>query len=114
MADPINFRTGNFSLQQLDHQVKTRGRPLRFERSYNALAAGQERYMGFGWTHNYAMGLADQIVFPEVNADRCQFSHGMNIVVCTTARSDDQARELLRLLGFPFRNLPVVVLGQES
>ncbi len=63
---------------------------------------------------NYAMGLADQIVFPEINADRVQFTHGMNIVVCTTARTDEQARELLRLVGFPFRDLPVVVLGTKE
>jgi large subunit ribosomal protein L5 len=63
---------------------------------------------------NYAMGLNDQIVFPEIQGDRVQFAHGMNIVVCTTARSDEQARELLRLLGFPFRDLPVVVLGAKA
>ena len=38
----------------------------------------------------------------------------MNIVVCTTARTNDEARELLRLIGFPFRDLPVVVLGQKD
>ncbi len=63
---------------------------------------------------NYAMGLQDQIVFPEIQADRVQFTHGMNIVVCTTARTDEQARELLRLMGFPFRDLPVVVLGAKE
>lgn len=63
---------------------------------------------------NYACGLQDQIVFPEVNADRVVFSQGMNIVVCTTARTDEQARELLRMSGFPFRDLPVVVLGQKQ
>ncbi len=60
---------------------------------------------------NYAMGLPDQICFPEVKADRVEFYNGMNLVMCTTARSDEEARELLRLLGLPFVNLPVQVLG---
>lgn len=60
---------------------------------------------------NYAMGLPDQLVFPEINADRVSEYHGMNIVVCTTARTNEHARELLRMCGFPFRDLPVEVLG---
>lgn len=60
---------------------------------------------------NYAMGMPDQIAFPEIKADRVEFYNGMNIVMCTTARSDDEARELLRLLGLPFVNLPVQILG---
>lgn len=63
---------------------------------------------------NYAMGLQDQIVFPEVKADRVNHTHGMNIVVCTTARTDEHARELLRLTGFPFRDHPVVLLGAKE
>jgi large subunit ribosomal protein L5 len=63
---------------------------------------------------NFAMGLSDQLVFPEIKADRVEFQHGMNIVVCTTASTDEQARELLRLMGFPFRNNPVVVLGERK
>lgn len=59
---------------------------------------------------NYAMGLPDQIVFPEIRADKVEFYNGMNIVVCTTARTDEQAREALRLLGFPFANLPVQII----
>jgi large subunit ribosomal protein L5 len=60
---------------------------------------------------NYGMGLPDQLVFPEIKADRVEFFNGMNIVVCTSARSDDEAREVLRLLGFPFTNLPVQIIG---
>lgn len=62
---------------------------------------------------NYAMGLPDQLVFPEVKADRVEFFNGMNIVVCTTAKSDDEARELLRLVGFPFANLPVQIISNQ-
>lgn len=63
---------------------------------------------------NYAMGLQDQLVFPEIKADKVEYQHGMNIVVCTTARTDEHARELLRLMGFPFRNHPVQVIGKKE
>jgi large subunit ribosomal protein L5 len=51
---------------------------------------------------NYAMGLKEQIVFPEINYDRIDKVRGMDVIVTTTAKSDDEARELLRLFGFPF------------
>ena len=51
---------------------------------------------------NYAMGLKEQIVFPEVNYDRIEKVRGMDIIVTTTAKTDDEARELLRLFNFPF------------
>jgi large subunit ribosomal protein L5 len=51
---------------------------------------------------NYAMGLKEQIIFPEINYDRIDSVRGMDVIVTTTARTDDEARELLRLFGFPF------------
>jgi large subunit ribosomal protein L5 len=51
---------------------------------------------------NYAMGLKEQIVFPEINYDRIEKVRGMDIIVTTTAKTDDEARELLRLFNFPF------------
>jgi large subunit ribosomal protein L5 len=51
---------------------------------------------------NYAMGLKEQIVFPEINYDRIDKVRGMDIIVTTSARTDDEARELLRLFNFPF------------
>jgi large subunit ribosomal protein L5 len=51
---------------------------------------------------NYACGLKEQIVFPEINYDRIDKVRGMDIIVTTTAKTDDEARELLRLFGFPF------------
>src|SRR6186713_2981073 len=51
---------------------------------------------------NYAMGLREQLVFPEINYDRIEKVRGMDIIVTTTAKTDDEARELLRLFGFPF------------
>ncbi|MCA1660953.1 MAG: 50S ribosomal protein L5 [Novosphingobium sp.] len=51
---------------------------------------------------NYAMGLKEQIIFPEISYDQIEKVRGMDIIVTTTARSDEEARELLRLFGFPF------------
>ena len=52
---------------------------------------------------NYSLGLAEQVVFPEIDADKIQHTHGMDITIVTTAPNDDQARELLRGFGLPFR-----------
>jgi large subunit ribosomal protein L5 len=51
---------------------------------------------------NYAFGIKEQIIFPEINYDRIEKVRGMDIIVTTTAKTDDEARELLRLFGFPF------------
>ena len=51
---------------------------------------------------NYALGLREHIVFPEINYDQIDQVWGMDIVVCTSARSDDEARELLKEFQFPF------------
>jgi large subunit ribosomal protein L5 len=51
---------------------------------------------------NYAMGLKEQLVFPEISYDQIEKMRGMDIIVTTTAKTDDEARELLRLFGFPF------------
>ncbi|MEQ1617885.1 MAG: 50S ribosomal protein L5 [Terricaulis sp.] len=53
---------------------------------------------------NYAMGIKEHIVFPEINYDQIDQVWGMDIVVCTTARSNDEARALLKEFDFPFRN----------
>ncbi|MBB4155417.1 large subunit ribosomal protein L5 [Sphingomonas jinjuensis] len=51
---------------------------------------------------NYACGLKEQIVFPEINYDRIDKVRGMDVIVTTSAKTDEEARELLRLFGFPF------------
>ena len=51
---------------------------------------------------NYAMGLKEHIVFPEIDFDKVDEPWGMDIVIATTAKTDEEARELLRLFGFPF------------
>ena len=53
---------------------------------------------------NYAVGLKEHIVFPEIDYDKVDEIWGMDVVVCTTAGSDDEARELLRGFNFPFRS----------
>jgi len=51
---------------------------------------------------NYAMGLKEQIIFPEINYDQIDKVRGMDVIVTTTAKTDEEARELLRLFNFPF------------
>src|ERR671916_2965613 len=51
---------------------------------------------------NYALGLKEQIVFPEINYDQIDTVRGMDVIVTTTAKTDEEARELLRLFNFPF------------
>ena len=53
---------------------------------------------------NYSLGLKEQIIFPEINYDKIDKIKGMNIVIATTAKTDEEGRELLRLLGMPFRS----------
>jgi large subunit ribosomal protein L5 len=52
---------------------------------------------------NFAMGIKEHIVFPEINYDKVDQMWGMDIIVCTTATTDDEARALLKELNFPFR-----------
>lgn len=51
---------------------------------------------------NFAMGLKEQIIFPEISYDAIDVVRGMDVIVTTSAKTDDEARELLRLFGFPF------------
>jgi len=56
----------------------------------------------FDGNGNYAMGLKEQIVFPEISYDQIDKIRGMDIIITTTARTDDEARALLKLFGLPF------------
>ncbi len=53
---------------------------------------------------NYALGIREQITFPEIDYDKIDKVKGMNIIIVTTAKTDEEGKELLRLLGMPFRN----------
>ncbi|MCK0199014.1 50S ribosomal protein L5 [Ancylobacter sp. 6x-1] len=52
---------------------------------------------------NYALGIKEHIVFPEINYDKVDQMWGMDIIVCTTAKTDEEARALLKAFNFPFR-----------
>jgi large subunit ribosomal protein L5 len=52
---------------------------------------------------NYSLGLAEQLVFPEIDPDKVTFTQGMDVTFVTSTNSDDEARELLRSFGMPFR-----------
>ena len=53
---------------------------------------------------NYSLGIREQIIFPEIEYDKIEKLRGMNIAICTTAKTDEEARELLKLMGAPFTN----------
>jgi len=57
----------------------------------------------FDGNGNYTIGLAEQLVFPEIDPDKVNFTQGMDITFVTSTRSDDESRELLRMFGMPFR-----------
>jgi len=68
-------------------------------RDFHGISA--EAFDGRG---NYSLGVKEQIIFPEIDYDKIEKLRGMNIAICTTAKTDEEARELLRLMGAPFTN----------
>jgi large subunit ribosomal protein L5 len=54
---------------------------------------------------NFSMGLKEQLVFPEIDYDKIDRARGMNIAICTTAKTDEEGRALLKLLGLPFKEV---------
>ena len=68
-------------------------------RDFRGLNAGS-----FDGSGNYSLGIREHIVFPEINYDKVEEIWGLDVVVCTTARTDEEAAVLLRELNFPFRN----------
>ncbi len=59
---------------------------------------------GFDGQGNYSLGIKEQLIFPEINYDKIDKIKGMNITIVTSAKTDEEGRALLRLLGMPFRN----------
>jgi large subunit ribosomal protein L5 len=53
---------------------------------------------------NYSLGLKEQFIFPEIEYDKVEIVHGLDVAICTTARTDKESKALLRYLGMPFRN----------
>ena len=58
---------------------------------------------GFDGRGNYSLGLKEQLIFPEIDYDKVEKIRGMDVVIVTTAKTDVEAKELLKLLGMPFR-----------
>ena len=53
---------------------------------------------------NYSLGLKEQFIFPEIDYDKVEMVHGLDVVFCTTAKTDKESKALLRYFGMPFRN----------
>jgi large subunit ribosomal protein L5 len=53
---------------------------------------------------NYALGIREQFIFPEIDYDKVEMVHGLDVIICTSAKSDKESKALLRHLGVPFRN----------
>jgi large subunit ribosomal protein L5 len=59
---------------------------------------------GFDGAGNYSVGVKEQLIFPEINYDKVDKVKGLNITIVTTAKSDEEGKALLKLMGMPFRN----------
>ena len=110
----------NFKLrkgQVVGMKVTLRGKRMYdfLHRFCNIAAPRIRDFHGFGvkcdGRGSFSLGLEDQQIFPELNLDLVKRAHGMNITFVTSANTDDECVELLRLLGVPFKGLPVVVSG---
>jgi len=104
----------NFKLRQgmsIGAMVTLRGnRMFEFLERLTSLALPRVRdFRGispkaFDGRGNYSMGVREQIIFPEINYDKVEQVKGMNITITTTARTDEEGKRLLELLGMPFRS----------
>lgn len=108
----------NFKLRQkqpIGLKVTLRGERMFdfIDRFFNIVCPRIRDFRGFetkcDGRGNYSLGLDDQQVFPEINLDEVKRTQGMNISFVTSAMTDEECVELLRLLGLPFKNLPIAV-----
>lgn len=79
----------------LDRLISTAAPRIRDFRGFPATS--------FDGRGNYAFGLSEQTMFPEINLDRVEKTQGMDIIINMSAKTDEEGKELLKLLGFPFR-----------
>lgn len=103
----------NFKLRQgmrIGCKVTLRGAMMYefLDRLFNIVLPRVRDFSGippdsFDGRGNFAMGLKEQLVFPEIDYDKIDRVRGMNIVITTTAKTDEEGRELLKALGLPFR-----------
>jgi large subunit ribosomal protein L5 len=110
----------NFKLregQPIGIKVTLRGvRMYEFiDRFFNIVCPRIRDFRGFSSNcdgrGNYSLGLEDQQIFPEINLDHVKRAQGMNITFVTSAETDAECVELLRLLGLPFKNLPIAAVA---
>jgi large subunit ribosomal protein L5 len=108
----------NFKLregQAIGIKVTLRGKRMYdfIDRFFNIACPRIRDFRGFpskcDGRGNFTLGLTDQQVFPDINLDEVKRTQGMHITFVTSAETDEECVELLRLLGLPFKNLPVVV-----
>lgn len=108
----------NFKLregQPIGIKVTLRGARMYdfLDRFFNIVCPRIRDFRGFpvkcDGSGNYTLGIDDQQIFPEVNLDEVKITQGMNITFVTSAQTDEECIELLRLLGLPFKNLPISV-----
>lgn len=108
----------NFKLrekQPIGVKVTLRGKRMYdfIDRFVNIVCPRIRDFRGFpskcDGSGNYTLGLEDQQVFPEINLDEVKRTQGMHITFVTSCKSDEECVELLRLLGIPFKNLPILV-----
>lgn len=101
--------------QPLGAKVTLRGHRMYdfIDRFFNIVSPRIRDFRGFNpkgdSMGNYSLGLEDHQIFPELNLDEVKRSQGMHITFVTSATKDEDCIELLRLLGLPFKNLPVTV-----
>jgi large subunit ribosomal protein L5 len=103
----------NFKLREnvpIGAMVTLRGQRMYefFDRLVNVTLPRVRDFKGvpdrsFDGRGNYSLGLREQVIFPEINLDKVDKIKGLTVVVCTTARTDAEAKSLLRALGMPFR-----------
>lgn len=108
----------NFKLrkgQPIGIKVTMRGKRMFdfIDRFFNVASPRIRDFRGFpvkcDGSGNFSLGLEDQQIFQELNLDNVKRTQGMNITFVTSAFTDDECVELLRLLGLPFKNMPVAV-----
>ena len=102
----------NFKLREgmpIGAKVTLRGNKMWefLDRLFNVVLPRVRDFRGisadaFDGRGNYALGVKEQLIFPEIEYDKIDKIRGMDIVVCTTAKTDEEARELLKLVGAPF------------
>jgi large subunit ribosomal protein L5 len=110
---PLVTRARNFKLRagsRVGCKVTLRGDRMYefYDRLVNATLPRIRDFQGispnsFDGRGNFAMGMKEQLVFPEIDYDKIDKVRGMDIIICTTATTDEEARALLKAMGMPFR-----------